>query len=54
MRSERPTTTGVTYADHAERERLAAGALARARRLTWDASALGVLRVFHRVVMRGT
>ncbi len=40
--------------DHAERERLAAGALARARRLTWEASALGVLRVFHRVVMRGT
>ena len=40
--------------DQAERERLATGALARARRLTWDASALGVLRVFHRVVMRGT
>ena len=40
--------------DRAERERLASGALARARRLTWDASALGVLRVFHRVVMRGT
>ncbi len=40
--------------DPAERQRLATGALARARRLTWDASALGVLRVFHRVVMRGT
>ena len=32
------------------RHRLADGALARARTLTWDASALGVLRVFHRVL----
>jgi glycosyltransferase involved in cell wall biosynthesis len=31
--------------------RLATAALARSRTLTWDASALGVLRVFHRVVM---
>ncbi len=37
-------------ADRAERERLGAAALARARTLTWDASALGVLRVFHRAV----
>jgi glycosyltransferase involved in cell wall biosynthesis len=36
--------------DDARRERLAAGALARAHTLTWDASALGVLRVFHKVV----
>jgi glycosyltransferase involved in cell wall biosynthesis len=34
------------------RERLRSAALARARTLTWDASALGVLRVFHRVVTR--
>jgi glycosyltransferase involved in cell wall biosynthesis len=31
--------------------RVASAALARSRELTWDASALGVLRVFHRVVM---
>jgi glycosyltransferase involved in cell wall biosynthesis len=36
--------------DHERRDRLGAAALARARSLTWDASALGVLRVFHRVV----
>jgi glycosyltransferase involved in cell wall biosynthesis len=36
--------------DDACRHRLAAAALARARTLTWDASALGVLRVFARVV----
>jgi glycosyltransferase involved in cell wall biosynthesis len=36
--------------DTDRRERLAAAALARARTLTWDQSALGVLRVFHRVV----
>lgn len=33
------------------RERLAAAALERARTLTWDASALGVTRVFHEVVL---
>ncbi len=36
--------------DPALRERLGAAALRRARTLTWDASALGVTRVFHRVV----
>jgi len=36
--------------DPARRERLGAAALRRARTLTWDASALGVTRVFHRVV----
>ncbi len=38
-------------ADAERRERLADAALARARTLTWDSSALGVLRVFHRVVL---
>ncbi|HEY3484143.1 MAG TPA: glycosyltransferase family 4 protein [Ilumatobacteraceae bacterium] len=33
------------------RERLAAAAEARARTLTWDASALGITRVLHRVVI---
>ncbi len=37
-------------ADPARRERLATAALARARTLTWDRSALGVLRVFRRAV----
>jgi glycosyltransferase involved in cell wall biosynthesis len=37
-------------ADPALRERLGAAALARARTLTWDASALGITRVLHRVV----
>lgn len=36
--------------DHTGRQRLAAQAQARAATLTWDASALGILRVFHRVV----
>ena len=36
--------------DPALRERLGAAALRRARTLTWDASALGVTRVFHGVV----
>jgi glycosyltransferase involved in cell wall biosynthesis len=36
--------------DPALRERLGVAALARARTLTWDASALGITRVFHRVV----
>jgi glycosyltransferase involved in cell wall biosynthesis len=36
--------------DDALRQRLGDAALARARTLTWDASALGILKVFHRVV----
>ena len=36
--------------DERRRGELAAAALARARTLTWDASALGILRVFHKVV----
>ena len=36
--------------DHRRRGTLGGAALARAATLTWDASALGVLRVFHRVV----
>lgn len=36
--------------DHGRRQRLGAQAAARAATLTWDASALGILRVFHRVV----
>jgi glycosyltransferase involved in cell wall biosynthesis len=39
-------------ADPALRESLAAAALTRARSLTWDASALGITRVFHGVVRR--
>jgi glycosyltransferase involved in cell wall biosynthesis len=38
--------------DPALRERLGIAALRRARTLTWDASALGVTRVFHRAVNR--
>ena len=41
---------GDVLSDHRRRDALADAALARARTLTWDASALGVLRVFHRVV----
>jgi glycosyltransferase involved in cell wall biosynthesis len=37
--------------DHALRRRLADDALARARTLTWDASALGILRALHAQVM---
>lgn len=36
--------------DHDRRRRLGAAALARARTLTWDASALGVTRVLHAAV----
>jgi glycosyltransferase involved in cell wall biosynthesis len=36
--------------DDGRRTALGEAALARARALTWDASALGILRVFHRVV----
>ena len=50
-----PDRLGETLAevllDHALRQRLGEAALARARTLTWDASALGVLAVFHRVVV---
>ncbi len=50
-----PADLGRALADvlsnHAERDRLATAALARARTLTWDASALGVLQVFHRATM---
>jgi glycosyltransferase involved in cell wall biosynthesis len=38
--------------DRELREHLAAAALARARTLTWDASALGITRVLHEVVLR--
>jgi len=37
--------------DDALRARLATAATARARTLTWDASARGVLRVFHDAVV---
>ncbi len=40
----------TVLSDDALRQRLASDALARAQTLTWDASALGVLRVFHRAV----
>ena len=38
--------------DDASRQQLAAGALARAQTLTWDASAAGILRGLHGEVMR--
>ena len=41
---------GDVLRDEDLRRRLGEAALARARTLTWDASALGVLRVFHGVV----
>jgi glycosyltransferase involved in cell wall biosynthesis len=40
--------------DDQRRRALAAGAVTRARTLTWDASALGILRVFHRAVLART
>ena len=50
-----PERLGATIADvlvdHARRERLESAALARARTLTWDASALGVTRVLHAAVL---
>ena len=50
-----PSRLGAALAsvltDDATRTRLADNALARAGGLTWDASALGVLRVFHRAVL---
>ncbi len=45
------TALAGVLAEPARRDELAAAALARARTLTWNASALGVLRVFHRVVV---
>jgi glycosyltransferase involved in cell wall biosynthesis len=51
-----PTELGDTIADvltdDVRREALAAAALARARTLTWDASALGVTRCLHAEVVR--
>jgi glycosyltransferase involved in cell wall biosynthesis len=41
---------GEVLQDDARRAALGRAALARARTLTWDASSLGILRVFHRVV----
>lgn len=41
----------AVLSDPDRRASLARAALERARTLTWDASALGVLRVFHRVVV---
>jgi glycosyltransferase involved in cell wall biosynthesis len=38
--------------DHGLRERLGRDALARARTLTWEASATGVMRVFHGEVLK--
>jgi glycosyltransferase involved in cell wall biosynthesis len=43
-------TLAHVLADSALRQRLGDAALTRAHTLTWDASALGILRVFHRVV----
>jgi glycosyltransferase involved in cell wall biosynthesis len=43
-------TLAEVLGDAARRDELARVALARARTLTWDASSLGILRVFHRVV----
>lgn len=48
------TTIAELITDRPRREALAAAALARARTLTWDASALGVTRCLHaEVVARG-
>ena len=51
-----PQQLGATIADvltdHPQRERLATAALARARTLTWEASALGVTRGLHAEVAR--
>lgn len=44
-------TLARVLTDHGLRERLAADALARARTLTWDASALGILRALHAQVL---
>ncbi len=50
-----PTRLGRALADVLSdarwRAELAAAALARARTLTWDATSLGILRVFHQVVV---
>ena len=47
-RRARRRRSPTSLTDDGLRRRLADAALARARTLTWDASALGVLRVFHR------
>ena len=44
-------TLAAVLADEAWRDRLAAAAVARARTLTWDSSALGVLQVLQQVVV---
>jgi glycosyltransferase involved in cell wall biosynthesis len=44
-------TLAAVLADEAWRDGLAAAAVARARTLTWDAAALGVLHVLHQVVV---
>jgi glycosyltransferase involved in cell wall biosynthesis len=46
-------TLATVLTDHTLRTRLGRHALARARRLTWEASATGVLRVFHGQVCTG-
>jgi glycosyltransferase involved in cell wall biosynthesis len=51
--SELGTAIAGVLRDDDLRRRLADAALARARTLTWDASALGVLRVFHQAVRLG-
>ena len=43
-------TLADVLTDHVRREQLAAAALQRARTLTWDASAVGVLRALHQQV----
>ena len=45
-------TLATVLTDHRLRERLARNALARAQTLTWEASATGVLRVFHDEVLK--
>lgn len=50
---EMPDQLADVLTDPARREQLAAAALARARTLTWDASALGITRVLHEVVTAG-
>jgi glycosyltransferase involved in cell wall biosynthesis len=40
--------------DERRREELAAAAVARARTLTWDATSLGIFRVFHKIVNKSS
>lgn len=53
LASERELGAAIAkvLADHELRTRLGEAALARARTLTWEASATGVLRVLHRAVL---